>query len=170
MGGLARWRWRCSSMGWYTLIWRAALRAWAPFIVDVVEAARCAAIVYWTPTVTPLGGHSLCVRLVWSEASAAAAVEPGSTSKHGQTLRFAALHRPASRATICRIGNSGRRARCMDSVGLVVHRGSYGGYLVLFWPPLRPEEHEFFVSGGDRALRVDAPSIGGGYDTRYGPR
>ena len=24
-------------MGWYTLIWRAALRAWAPFIVDVVD-------------------------------------------------------------------------------------------------------------------------------------
>ena len=156
-------------MGWYTLIWRAALRAWAPFVVDVVKATHCAAFMQRAPTAAPLADHSLCVRRVWSEAAAAAAMEPGSTSGNGQTLRLAALYRPASRRALGIIGRFGRSTRCFDSVGLLWHRvatvaTSCSSGL------LRPVEHEFFVSGGDRALRVDAPSIGGGYDTRYGRR
>ena len=48
----------------------------------------------------------------------------------------------------------------MDSVGLLWHRGGYGGYLVLCGL-LRPSDHELFASGGDRALRVDVPSVWG---------
>ena len=125
----------CSSMGWWTLVWRAALRAWAPFVVDVVKATHCAAFMQRAPTAAPLADHSLCVRRVWSEAAAAAAMEPGSTSGHGQTLRLAALYRPASRRALGIIGRFGRSTRCFDSVGLLWHRGGYGGYLVLFWPP-----------------------------------
>ena len=125
----------CSSMGWWTLVWRAALRAWAPFVVDVVKATHCAAFMQRAPTAAPLADHSLWVRRVWSEAAAAAAMEPGSTSGNGQTLRLAALYRPASRRALGIIGRFGRSTRCFDSVGLLWHRGGYGGYLVLFWPP-----------------------------------
>ena len=106
----------CSSMGWWTLVWRAALRAWAPFVVDVVKATHCAAFMQRAPTAAPLADHSLWVRRVWSEAAAAAAMEPGSTSGNGQTLRLAALYRPASRRALGIIGRFGRSTRCFDSV------------------------------------------------------
>ena len=51
-------------MGWSRVAWQAVLRAWAPFIVDVVEAAQERAFVQRAPTIAPLSQHVMCVRRV----------------------------------------------------------------------------------------------------------
>ena len=53
------------------------------------------------------------------------------------------------------------RRKALHYVALLWYRGGYGGCLVLLWP-LGPVEHGLFASGGDRALRIDVPSVGSG--------
>ena len=92
-------------------------------------------------------------------------MEPVSTSGRGQALNFAELYEPTLRGSMACSGIIGRRARCLESVVLSVHRVGYGVCLALH-ELFELMVCEFFASGGHRVFRADDYDVSGALGAR----
>ena len=100
-----------------------------------LEATRERTFVHRAPTVAPLSQHdTLCVcrvPCVIAGVAAGVTVQTEPTSEHGQALQPAALHWPASRATIGLIGgmpSADHNALPRFGWAVGAHCGAAGGY------------------------------------------